>query len=248
MGPQEQVDALFAFQGAHEAERELLDTPVRAVRPFRAAHAVELENGTCAYFKPTNSDRPEVLRAMANYGHSRLSVTISECAAWQLARSLGSPWDEQVAPTVLRFLDLPEGGREPGALSLSVPGEAGRRDFFDLVPDQVMAGAFFDTLVGQQDRNLGKILWDRRERRIYLIDHGFSFGRPGDATGELALAARRWRNRAELGADERRVLEDLLASNVYGLDRFVEPDRVAALACRAEPMLAEGRLLAPGVL
>lgn len=256
MGPQEQVDALVAFQGGHDVERELLEIPVRAVRAFRAAHAhvsdvyeVELENGPCAYFKPTNSDRSGVLRAMANYGHSRLSVTISECAAWQLARSLGAPWEELVAPTVLRFIDLPEGGREPGALSLAVPGEAGRRGFFDLVPEQAEAGAFFDTLVGQQDRNPGNILWGEGERRIHLIDHGFSFSRPGDATGELALAMWRWqRHRRELKDAARRALRDLIESHLYGLNRFVEPSRAVALAHRADRMLADGRLLSPGVL
>jgi hypothetical protein len=257
--PQDQVDALLAFQGGHAEEDDLIAADVVEVRAYRGAtdhisdvYEVELESGRRAYFKPTNgpyAQRTPALRAMRNYGHTLPSMTVSECAAWQLARRLGPPWEALVVPTVLRFLAVPGGGREVGSLSLARPGRDRQRAFFAAVPEQVSSGAFFDTLVGQQDRNLGNVLWDEDPRRIHLVDHAFTFGLPGRPTGELALSVWRWRQGSrDLAEAEARALRDLVESGLHGLGSFVEPERAAALKRRAERMLATRRLLRPGIL
>lgn len=259
MTAQDQVDALLAFQGDHADEDELIAAGVVEVRAYRGAtdhisdvYEVELESGRCAYFKPTNgpyAQRTPALRAMASYGHTLMSMTISECAAWQLARRLGPSWEGLVVPTVLRFLAVPGGGREVGSLSLAQPGRDRQRSFFAAVPDQVSSGAFYDTLVGQQDRNLGNVLWHEEARRIHLIDHAFTFGLPGRPTGEVALSVWRWRyGSRDLAGAEVRTLHDLVESDLHGLGSFVEPARAAALKRRAERMLGTRRVLQPGIL
>jgi hypothetical protein len=259
MTPQEQVDALLVSQGGHADEDELIAAGVVEVRAYRGAadhisdvYEVELESGRCAYFKPTNgpyAQRTPALRAMASYGHTLMSMTISECAAWQLARRLGPPWEALIAPTVLRFLALPGRGREVGSLSLAQQGRDRQRGFFQAVPEQVSSGAFFDMLVGQQDRNLGNVLWDERARCIHLIDHAFTFGLPGRPTGELALSVWRWQHGSrDLAEAEARALRDLVADDLHGLGSFVEPERAAALERRAETMIETRRALRPGIL
>jgi DNA-binding XRE family transcriptional regulator len=68
----------------------------------------------------------------------------------------------------------------------------GRRGFYEAVPDQVSAAAFFDALIGQQDRDKGNVLWYEERQVIYLIDHSFSFARRGGRHGASDLVQWRW--------------------------------------------------------
>jgi hypothetical protein len=105
------------------------------------------------------------------------------------------------------------------------------------VPEQASSGAFFDALIGQQDRNDGNILWYEERRRIYLIDQGFAFATPGANSGEVILTA--WRARQGergLTREELQALAELRESDLYELHRFVADDRVRALEARAGGM------------
>src|SRR5262249_5946919 len=141
------------------------------------------------------------------------------------------------APTALRFITLPDGTRDAGSLTVYRPGREKQRGYLDGVPDQAAAGAFFDALVGQQDRNDGNILWYEARRQIYLIDHGFAFARAGANSGEVILT--NWRARQgdrALTPAELEALEALLARDLGSLTAFVEPSRTDALRGRAEQM------------
>lgn len=106
------------------------------------------------------------------------------------------------------------------------------------MPEQAAAGAFFDALVGQQDRNDGNILWYEERRRIFLIDHGFAFARPDANSGEVILT--NWRARQgdrRLTDTEVGALQQLVDADLDGLAEFVEESRAEALRGRAARML-----------
>ena len=202
MTEQDQVDALYAAQATTELERELVEALPARIDPYRdtTSHSVDLyevvlETGRLAFFKPLNAYQNATTprkRALLNSGHSPVSTLISESAAWQLAKHMGERWQQLVVPTVLRSVKFPGGNSEVGSLSPFRAGEVGKRTYLHTVPEQAANGAFFDCLTGQQDRNPGNVLWHEQRSRIYLIDHGFAFARPGDRTGHLELTAWRW--------------------------------------------------------
>jgi hypothetical protein len=245
---QEQVNALWELQGlGDELEEELKNARATRIEAYQGGglHAsdvyeVVVETGRIAYFKPANGLLgPVGSRALRNYDHTLLSTTISECAAWQLAKNMGEPWRSLVAPTALRFITLPDGKRDVGALTVYRPGREKQRGYLDIVPDLASAGAFFDALIGQQDRNDGNILWYEERRQIYLIDHGFSFARPGANSGEVILTNWRAGQGTRMLSDrEVEVLNQLAGSEIAGLGSFVEPGRFGALSDRVTGMLA----------
>ena len=261
MADQEQVNALYAVQGFdHELEAQLHEARVLSVRPFDAervhvskTYELVLDSGHLCIFKPADG----LLEAAANglylgkqalvqYEHTPVSTTISECATWQLAKQLGSPWSELVVPTVMKFPPHPETGAPMlGAASVFRGGDVGKRGFYDSVPDQVSAAAFFDSLIGQQDRNKGNVLWYEERRVIYLIDHSFSFARAGARHGASDLVQWRWtRGDRHLTEVELDALGRLLDSpELLTLRRFVEPERVEALKARARRMRESGELV-----
>jgi hypothetical protein len=253
---QEQVDALWELQGGNDLEDELIRASVGRIKQYQGGgnHAsdvyeVVLETGRLAYFKPANGLlTPVGKRALANYGHTPLSTTISECAAWQLAKGLGDPWEPLLPATVLRFLELPDGHRDVGSLAVFKAGLERRRGYLDAVPDQAAAGAFLDALMGQQDRNDGNILWHEERRRIYLIDQAFSFATPGAASGEVILTAWRARqNLRELDSAEIEALRRCDAEDYFGLPSFVDSARLSALQQRGVRMLETRRIPNVGV-
>jgi hypothetical protein len=249
---QEQVNELWKIQGqGNELEHELATANVARLTAYQGGglHATDifeaiLETARVAYFKPANGlMNPIGKRALKNYDHTPLSTTISECGAWQVAKSIGPPWSELVATTALRFLTLPDGSREVGSLTVYRPGKEKQRGYLDAVPEQAAAGAFFDALIGQQDRNDGNVLWYEERRVIYLIDHGFSFGRPGGESGDVLLTA--WRRRQgpeDLLEPELRALHALLDNDLFDTRRFMEDDRADALQERVEDMAARRKM------
>lgn len=261
MTDQEQVDGLYAIQGFdHDVEEQLHDARIVDVRLFETegehitrTYEVRLDSGHVCVFKPGNGlleagDSGLFLgkQALARYDHTPISTTVSECAAWQLAKQLGEPWSAIVVPTVLKFAELPDTGKvEFGAAGLFRGGNVGKRGFYQYVPDQASAGAFFDALLGQQDRNKGNIIWYEARQVVYLIDHSFSFGKPGANRGASDLLEWRWGHGSQqLSQAELAALDKLLRSgDSLTLSRFVQPERVEALRARAERMLSSRRLV-----
>ena len=259
MTEQDQVDALYAHQVTSDLERELVEALPARIDPYRDAtrHVVDLyevvlETGRLAFFKPLNAYQnatTPLKRALLNYGHTPVSTLVSECAAWQLAKRLGERWKELVAPSVLRGVELPGRGREVGSLALFRPGEVRKRNYVHAVPEQAASGAFFDCLVGQQDRNPGNVLWHEERSRIYLIDHGFAFARPGDRTGHLELTAWRWqRGSRALDDFELAAVSRLIDEGLGDLRGYLAEDRAGALLSRAQRLQQHGEILPPGEL
>lgn len=256
MTEQEQVNALYAVQGFdHDLEAELHNARVLSVRRFDSeqvhvstAYELVLDSGHLCIFKPADG----LLEAAANglylgkqalvqYEHTPVSTTISECAAWQLAKQLGPPWSDLVVPTVMKFPPHPDTDAPMvGAASVFRGGEGGKRGFYDAVPDQVSAAALFDALIGQQDRNKGNVLWYEERQVIYLIDHSFTFARTGGRHGASDLVQWRWsRGSRRLTEGELHALGRLLGSaDLLTLRRFLEPERADALEARARRMAA----------
>lgn len=261
MTEQEQVDALYAVQGYdHDLEAQLHEARVLSARPFDAervhvstTYELVLDSGHLCIFKPADGLLEAAAdglfhgkQALAQYEHTSLSTTISECAAWQLAKQLEPPWADLVATTVMKFPHHPETGQPMvGAASIFRGGDVGKRGFYAAVPDQVAAAAFFDALIGQQDRNKGNVLWYEERQRIYLIDHSFSFARSGGRHGSSDLVEWRWtRGSQALTASELGALGRLLDSDdLLTLRRFLEPNRADALEARARRMQERGEMV-----
>ena len=91
-------------------------------------------------------------------------------------------------------------------------------------------------LIGQQDRNARNFRFDHVSRRLALIDHGFTFARPGDlANASIFLAMRRMEPGGQtLTTREMEVLDELLDSgDLHGLTRYLPGDRSLAMEQRA---------------
>ena len=247
MSLQDQINALVARQGATAVERDLLTSTVDSYDATGGGSGetfrVELASGTVAFHK-TFSGVPISLAGC--FGHTDPDqVPIHEAAAWRLAYELGDPFRALVCVCVLRTID-----GEPGTLSRLVPGSPWRFDDGDTrglgaLAEQASAGAFFDSLIGQQDRHTGNLFSDGAT--LGLIDHGFAFALPGDLLNAAHLVA--WRHAhgdPRLAPSERRSLDRLLRGDLLGLRVILHPDRATALADRARRMRATNRILRGG--
>jgi hypothetical protein len=221
------------------------------VDPSSAGHCnkispVRLASGALAWWKPVTGTSAWVARA---YRHTPNTMIIAEGAAWQIAAMLGDPFDRLVAPCRIAELDLGD-GPSWGALSLHQEGEP-RLPISTIVArggeEQLRAAAFFDALIGNQDRNPGNYLWDDTDDRLVLIDHSLSF--PGILAWRGAQDLLVWRSRgrhALLTEDE----EDGLAT-VLDLDHqeeaasYLDRFRMRALVLRSEWMLLRRRVRVP---
>jgi hypothetical protein len=232
------VRLLFTGQGEHRDEASLLKgMAVRAMAPTgRAAGAnetwrVDLDNGMVGYHKPFDGVDDDTAY---DFGHEAAELPFHEIASWRLARSLGEPWSDLVPPCVLRDVD----GRA-GSFSMERAGRPAVTDPWH-VPEWQSA-AFFDALIGQQDRHAFNYLV--AGDRLTLIDHGFSFARPGDMVNKTRL----WQHRCEvmprLVESERAALGRLLDSkSLMGVDGLLAAERRDALVARARTMLETGKL------
>src|SRR5687768_9117785 len=97
----DRVRRLLDLQGSHPVERALLEGAVVAYEPHQTAAQgvnstfyVEIDPDLVAFHKPHEGIVPRIAR---DYGHSLDTPPISECAAWQLAKHLGAPYDRLVA-------------------------------------------------------------------------------------------------------------------------------------------------------
>ena len=188
-GDRERLDCLRAAQPtlSHADERFMLDAPTPAYAPHHSPSAGvnSVLSGTAdhggrrwtLFFKPLYGvDQPT---AHAFGQDSVVDLGLHEVAAWWLARELGPPWSDLVAPAV--WLDPPGALdiRASGPVIFGMGGAPGVPEpgvgFDQLVSD----AAFFDALIGSQDRHDGN-LRSSRAPSLGLIDHGFAFARPGD--------------------------------------------------------------------
>jgi len=128
----DRIRRLRELQGQHPIERALLEAEVVSYEPHATDAAgaatttyyVELDGDLVAFCKPHDAI---VARIARDYGHSLDTPPVSECAAWQLASSLGEPYDRMIAVTVYREVGDPHVDPErwqPGSLALHLPGEA----------------------------------------------------------------------------------------------------------------------------
>lgn len=246
-----QIGVVFAQQGEHPAERALLNAEVIDRAPLAAGGInetmrVALGNGTYGYHKSFDGLDDRTAKA---FGQHTRQQPMHEVAAWRLSSQLGEPWQTLVPPVVLRNVDGVLGSlmeERPGFSGAVFPGLglAGGRP---VSSEQTDAGAFFDCLVGQQDRHAGNYLitFDD-QRKMTLIDHGFCFATPQDIQSQSFLVGHRWaQGRHQLIPKELDALQRLLDSpSALGLQGLIEPDRLNALRDRARLMLDLKTLLA----
>ncbi len=238
-----QVAAVKAAQGALPVEQEMLGgafsgPPAPTSSPgVNATKQLALDNGLVVFHKPFAG--VHVANALA-YGQTDETPPLHDAVGWRLAVALGPPWQDLVAPCVLR-----DYAGDDGALSLRAEGWPG-----DPAPTQnptwCLPAAFFDSLIAQQDRHPGNWRWDGN--RLTLIDHGYAFALPGHILNHSDLvAARHNHGAAALQQEEGDALNRLLgSSDLLGAANFLIDERAQALADRAQRMLARGEVLAPG--
>lgn len=191
-GDRERLEHLRDAQAsmAHPDERFMLGAPPPAYDRHRSLTAGPNVNSVLSavaehegrrerlFFKPLSGvDQPNARGFDQN---SLVDLGIHEVAAWWLARELGPPWSELVAPAV--WYD-PSGAidiRECGSVSLGMGGSASLPEpgtgFDQLISD----AAFFDALIGSQDRHDQNLRAAMPPPKLGLIDHGYAFARPGD--------------------------------------------------------------------
>jgi hypothetical protein len=264
---------------AHPDERFMLDAPTPAYAPHRSVTADpnvnDVLSGTAEYggrrrtlfFKPLDGVKPATARA---YGQDSLvDVGIHEVASWWLARELGPPWSELVAPAV--WFDPPGAVdiRFSGPVIFGMGGSAMLPEpgvgFDRLISD----AAFFDALIGAQDRH-DQNLRAEAPPRLGLIDHGYAFARPGDRHNSYETAGfflrmrfgqRRFPLRhgpvldysgigplsPVLDSREQTAIARLAADRgLLGVAQLLSDDRADALRHRVERMARSGEVLRAG--
>lgn len=231
----EQITYLQQVQGGHRDERNLLGGTPEKVTPIAAGtnttERIELDSGVTGYFKPFDGVNDSIA---GGFGQDSAQQSLHEVAAWRLANQMGPPWNEIVPPVVVREVKGQVGSfalERPGKINVfSAEGTAEWRE-----------AAFFDSLIGQQDRHPQNYLI--AGDRITLIDHGYTFARPGDYKNYSWLGDRRRKSDPTLSYQEREVLQRLVASpDLMGMRNVLQPDRADALQARAERMLNSGRI------
>jgi hypothetical protein len=169
-----QIAAVKASQGARAIEQRMLGEafcgpPAPTSSPgTNTTMQLELAGGEIVFHKPFSG--VDIANAIA-FGQTNETPPLHEAVAWQLAAVLGPPWQELVAPCVLR-----DHAGEDGSLSLRASGWP-RDAAPTLNPTWCLPAAFFDSLIAQQDRHDGNWRWDGE--RLTLIDHGYTFALPG---------------------------------------------------------------------
>lgn len=241
----QQISAVQDLQGGHRDERSLLTGQPTAIVPLSSRRArgmapkggtnqtvrMTLDNGMTGYFKPVAGERRDLASGFGQDSHQQ---GVHEAAAWRLASQMGAPWSEIVPPVVMR-----EVNGVVGSFALERPGRTSNRSPWHT--GEWREAAFFDCLIGQQDRHAGNYLV--AGDRINLIDHGYAFAKPGDYRNFSWLSDERVTTDPALTYSERDALQRLVSSpDLMGMSKILQPERAEALRRRAEGMLASGRL------
>ncbi len=197
-----------------------------------------------AYHKPLDGvDRTQAAR----YGHDPHSVLLNEAVAWFLARTLGDPYRDMVPDMVIRSIwpSTPGSTGGYGALSLGVGGETKRRE---AIADPALCdpAAFFDALIGQQDRHEANYRW--QQGQLSLLDNAYAFAAPSPGFLPWAsefVSARHAGGRAALQPSELNALRALRgAPAVWSwVGMMLREEQSQALVARADRMLSTGHLL-----
>lgn len=227
---------LVAAAGATPMEQEMLHSRVLSSGVHLTAHpgsshpiAVFLETRRSGFFK---SFVGQSVTMCGHYKQDPFEVPLNEVIAWRLAHAMGPPWMQMVPTAVLRKIDDKGGAlinQRHGPPDAAVFGEA---------PSQAASAAFWDALIGNQDRNTTNFRYLSARKSLGLIDHGFAFARPGDPFNEsFFLRSRRQANRVPLTPHEREALENLVDNELHRLGSFLPRDRAEALQARAETMI-----------
>ena len=233
-------------------EQELLCAGVRSVRAAAAStshggssrvNKVALESRRVCFHKAASGvNEPQARR----YGHEPFGVLINESAAWMIAKTLGPPFTEWVPTTVIRSI-WPEdhalaGGF--GALSTGITGETDVEEPWQN-PAYCDPAAFWDALIGQQDRHYGNYRFDVQARQppLGLIDNGYAFAAPTQWNdyhphASIFVHHRRLAGRVALSGDELDWLGALVADDelLGNLSDMLAPEQSQALRARIQRM------------
>lgn len=234
----QQINLALATQGAHPAEPALLEGhPIATARQEIGANTTiktELDTGQYGFHKPFEGINTSLAR---HFGQEGAQQPLHEIAAWRLAAHLGDPYDRMVPTCVLREIE-----GKWGSFAAAVDGYHDQAAH-SLTDADVDAAAFFDSVIGQQDRHSLNYLSDD-QGHVHLIDHGYSFATPGD---ELNLSTFQTLRETPLTTNEQATLQRVLDSpDTCGLHGLLEEPRVTALRARVERMLSTGRVLPRG--
>ncbi|MFK0074610.1 hypothetical protein [Arthrobacter woluwensis] len=238
------VNELMGLQGKHAQEKRLLDQDIGELSDFmdgvNDTRRVILADGTVGFFKSFEGLDKSCADA---YGHEDQLQPIHEAAGWQLAKNLGPEFQGMVPTCVVREVD-----GKVGSLAIFAPGVQGHFARSTPPAAAVEKAAFFDALIGQQDRHRGNYLYHQGEKRLSLIDHGFTFALKASRCNQSVFTRRRRHGgKMALKAYEKRDLKRLLASeDLWGLEKILEPERATALRERAKRMLDSGKILDEG--
>ncbi|WP_037495342.1 hypothetical protein [Solirubrobacter soli] len=211
-----------------------------------------MADGQVAFHKPLvpmSTPHPHLgMPVYVWYGHAEpAAVAVNEAAAWRLARALGAPYDTLVATSVIRWLPGEPGiAADWGSLTREGAGPSGRIEPLS-TGSLCDPSAFFDCLIGQQDRHAGNFRFDPATGILTLIDHGYSF--PGGAwrmNDSAFLRRRHAEGRASLRPAEVALLNRLQGDAVWAeLRAVLRDDQFDALERRRGAMLTRGELLQP---
>jgi hypothetical protein len=198
-GDRARLDRIRDAQPAltHPDERFMLDAPTPDYKSHLSTTAGPNVNSVYVgvaelngrrwplFFKPLSGIKPTTAHDYRQ--DSLVDIGIHEVAAWWLARDLGPPWSEIVAPAVWRDPPQANSIHESGPVILGMGGSAHLPEpgvgFDRLISD----AAFFDALIASQDRH-DENLRAAPGPSLGLIDHGYSFARPRDYHNRYATA------------------------------------------------------------
>lgn len=189
------------------------------------------------YFKPF-ADLDHLTAAF--YGQDKALQPIHEAAAWQFAKALGPDYTQLISPCIIRQVD-----GQLGSVSYGQSGRVSQNtgiSMSDLPKEQVNNLAFYDALIGQQDRHGGNCIVDNRG--VVGIDHGFTFARNRDRVNATKFQSYRKRHEPELTQNEFQLLVKITKSdNCLGMEKIIGTKRAGSLKRRAEAMLKSGKIL-----
>lgn len=225
----QRVGPVVTTQGGNPREDRLLVPDVGGVHPIlegsNETQLVQLGNGESGFHKPFAGVS---VGTASSYGQEFHHPPLHEVASWRVARAMGEPWSSIVPTTVLREAR----GQDLGSFSAAMSGAEGsqHRDLHE-------AAAVFDALVGQQDRHSMNYLNDPTGGPgLALIDHGFTFARPGDFCNASDFIDSRVS--PDLTVHERQGIQRLMSDpDLGGIAAFLDQDRADALRRRATAML-----------
>lgn len=250
---QDHTDALLVEQQLPLEEGLLISAGVvrkRAQEPTSGHTSqvwrIQLETGQLAFFKAQGSSG-----LASDYGHNPDEVFLNDCAAWRLAAALGRPYRDLATPCVVRLIDNETGSLIAERIKTG-DWPPSMDDLWAVIPEQARDAAFFDGLIGQQDRHDGNFRFRDDTNQLALIDHGFSFpgGEDHDAWyfNESFLLQHRWDlGEQALAEHEIRALHIIASSpSVLGLDGILSPGRLDRLHARIGHMIDTGELVRPG--